>query len=61
MDNIVKRIFHAFFGILAGGGLGVYLGLPEHFLLGAIIGAVVGGTAAFFLLDEFWKAIVDLF
>ena len=61
MDNIGKKYLHAFFGVIVGAGIGWYIGLPEDFLLGAIIGAVFCGVAAFFLLDKFWKELLDWF
>lgn len=61
MDNIGRRCLHAFFGAIVGSGIGWYLGLSEHFLLGAVIGVVVGGIAAFFLADKFWEVLRDYF
>ncbi len=61
MDNTGKRCLHGFFGVIVGSAIGWYIGLPEHFLIVAIIGAIFCGIAAFFLADEFWKVLRDYF
>ncbi len=61
MDNIGKRLLHVFFGVIAGSGIGWYLGLPEYFIIGAVAGALFCGITAFFMLDRFWEEFRDYF
>ena len=61
MDSIGKKCLHGFFGAIVGAGIGWYLGLPEHFLIAAIIGAIFCGIAAFSLADKFWETLRDFF
>jgi len=61
MDTIGKRFLHGFIGAIVGVGVGLYIGSPEHLLIGAIGGAIFCGIAAFFLADKFWEALNDFF
>ena len=61
MDSIGKKLLHAFIGAVVGAGIGWYIGLPEHFLIVAVIGAIFCGIAAFVLGDKFWETLRDYF
>ena len=64
MEHKGKRILHGILGFIVGFGIGAFADTRfkfENFWLSGIIGAVICGFGAFFMLDEFWDSIGGYF